>query len=150
MTTDLDDPPVTSSTGRRLPQEVLLVVAALLVAVGLSRGPLATPATIDRLVVDNPTEYDLQVTARGPDERSSVAIATVSRGQQHLVEEVIDQGDSWVFHFAGQGRDGADLTVSRDDLARAGWVLTVPDEIAQDLRSKGAPPTPLTGGRVAP
>lgn len=79
-----------------------------------------------------------------------MAIATVSRGQQHLVEEIIDQGGTWVFHFAGQGRDGTDLTVGRDDLASSGWVLTVPDEIAQDLRAKGAPPTPLTGGRVAP
>lgn len=150
MTTDLEDPPLASSTGHRLPPEIFLVVAALLVAVGLSRGPLATPATVDRLVIDNPTEYDLQVTARGPTERASVAVATVSRGQRLTADQVIDQGDTWVFHFAGQGRDGTDVTIDRDDLAREGWVLTIPDEVAQDLRAKGAPPTPLTGGRVAP
>ncbi len=54
------------------------------------------------------------------------------------------QGDTWIFHFVGQGEDGGELQISHSELARQAWHLDIPDAVAQRLNAAGASPSPTT------
>lgn len=142
----LAPPPVTPAP--RQPAWLAMLVVALAIAALLAHGPLGLPDRIPRLVIDNPTDYDVLVTARRPGEPDRLVLASVGRGSHLEVTDPIDLGDTWVFHFAGQGVDGMDVSVPRRDLADRSWTLVVPPEVADDLAAKGAPPTPLRSGGV--
>ncbi len=137
-------PPTPPAT--RQPAWMALLVVALAIAAVLAHGPLGLPDRVPRLVLDNPTEYDELVTARRPGEPDHVVVSSVGRGSRLEVDDVIDLGDTWVFHFAGQGVDGIDVGVARRELVDGSWTLVVPPEVAADLAAKGAPPTPLPPG----
>lgn len=141
-------PPADPAARPTIPILLVGVVVAMLVASALAHGPLGLPARAPRLVLENPTEYDVMVTARRPGEADHLLLASVGRGARLEVDEVVDLGDTWIFHFAGQGVDGIDVAVSRSGLSDGGWTFVVPDEVADDLAAKGAPPTPLRPGAV--
>ena len=61
--------------------------------------------------------------------------------------EVLDLGDDWTFVFSRQGLTAATVDVTHDQLARADWHLTVPDEVATKLRDAGQIPYPREGDR---
>jgi hypothetical protein len=102
----------------------------------------ATPPMVDRLTIENASEFAFNVDVTGSSRGGSLDVGRVDRGSTIVVEKVIDQGDPWVFHFSGQGQDGGALSVDRQQLARQGWRLTIPDSAVQRLRAAGAPPTP--------
>ena len=137
-------PPVTPAA--RQPAWLALLVVAMAIAAGLAQGPFGLPDRVPRLVIDNPTDYDVLVTARRPGEPDHLLLTSVGRGTRLEVTDPIDLGDTWVFHFAGQGVDGMDVSVPRSQLVDGAWTFVVPPEVAGDLAAKGAPPTPLRTG----
>ena len=70
-----------------------------------------------------------------------IGLATVGRERTRAVEEVIDQGPSWIFRFSYGGVDGGELAMSRAELERARWTITVPEEFAARMRAAGLGPS---------
>jgi hypothetical protein len=130
----------TSSRRRIQPAWIILGVVALLGLVIVSR-LVPNPSAVDRVTIHNPTEYDLDVDARSGNEGWTPIGIAIARSDT-AIKDVIDLGDSWTFRFAGQGRDGGEVRVTRDQLAANDWTLEVPASVGGQIRATGAPPSP--------
>lgn len=128
------------SVGVGLVAVALGLAAALAVAfvAGLSSGP----ATVPRLTFENPTEYALAVEVRPGTDSAWTSAGSVRQKSTAVVEEVVDQGDVWVFRFDSQGRSGGELQLTRSELEDSGWRVAIPPEVGKRLAESGAPPTP--------
>ena len=124
-------------TPLRSPQRAVgLFLAAAVLAVLIVAPSLSTAAFVPRLTIDNPTAFDVNVElASGADD--GVALGTIGREGQSVLEEVADPGGQWTFRFSYAGVDGGDLVLSRADLRSAGWQLVVPAEVGERLLAAG-------------
>jgi hypothetical protein len=122
----------------------LVGVAAIVVFVVISHLATTSPKTIPRLAVANGSVYDLDIDVTGANRDGWTGVGTAKAHSTKEFHDVIDQGNAWVFHFAGQGQDGGELQISRKDLARKSWHIDIPDAVAQRLHSAGASPSPAT------
>lgn len=68
-----------------------------------------------------------------------VAVGTVQRATTSTFEEIVDQGDAWIFRFSTQGEDSGELQVARQQLERDGWRIRVPAEVGEQLAVEGVP-----------
>jgi hypothetical protein len=116
------------------------VAAAVLAIVVFSR-ILAGPSFVKRVVVTNPTHYQVSVTVGSPGRGEVMALTTIEHDSTADVDAVIDQGPLWVFRFSDQGHDGGAVTVSRDELRARGWRISIPAEVGQRLAAAGALPS---------
>lgn len=139
---DLLAPPRPRSDRRALVagQSVAAALAAL-VAVLLTSGLTADPATVDRVTVVNPYPYQLAIDVAGAGERSTMAVGTVERERRAVFERVVDQGDVWVFRFSYAGAVAGEVTVERDELRRANWTIETPAGTEARLRGAGLAPS---------
>lgn len=124
-------------------------VAALLVGAALfalATGPLSafldTPSFIDRITFVNESEYDISIDVTTSSRDGWLSVGTAQRRATSAHEEVIDQGGVWIFRFAAQGEAAGELRMTRADLEDADWTVRIPDRVREELRAKGAPPTP--------
>jgi hypothetical protein len=118
-----------------------LVLLALLVA--SCSGP---PATVERITIANPTAYDLDVDVTAPGQEGRLPIALVEAGSEDLVQDVIDQGEVWIFRFLHFGDPVGELRLTRAELERNGWHVEVPAEVGERLKQLGRPTSEeLTG-----
>jgi len=115
-----------------------VVVLSTALAFGLSG---LEPHRIDRLTIDNTTEYDLFVEVRG-DGEGWMPVIISPRGRAAAAQHVIDQGDTWTFRFTGQGYHGGTAQYRRDTLISAGWRIEAGPAIQQQIASQGAEPSP--------
>lgn len=112
------------------------VVVVMLVAVPRF---LDAPHRVDRLTVENPTGYDISIEVTDRRRRGWVAVGTVQRATTSTFEEIVDQGDVWIFRFSTQGEDSGELQVARQQLERDGWRMRVPAEVGEQLEVEGVP-----------
>lgn len=125
------------------------VVVAALVPLALfgATGFLDPPATVARLTITNPTDYDLSV-AVGTDDGTPgndadtdvVRLLTVLHGRTASTDHVPDQGDTWRIELRSQGVEADPIVLTRDQLEAADWQVSVPDAVADQLAERGAPP----------
>jgi hypothetical protein len=111
----------------------LLVLAVLLAACS---GP---PPTVDRITITNPTDYDLDVEVSGGERDGWLPLAIVEARSEHVVQEVIDQGEAWIFRFLHWGGPVGELSLTRAELERSDWRVDVPVEIQEQLQQLGRP-----------
>lgn len=143
MTTRTTLRSVGGAGARTRPSKIIVAVA---IAVGLVlvlprlSVLVETPAFVDQISFDNPTVYDLSIEVTGADRRGWLAIGTARRQEATTFEEIADQGEVWIFRFAGQGQGGGELRVNRSDLERSGWKVAIPERVGEELRAKGAAP----------
>lgn len=116
---------------------MLGLVALLLWLVACS----GSPSTVDRITIVNSTGYDLDVDVAGPEQASWLPVAIADAGSEELAEEVIDQGEVWVFRFVHWGDPVGELSLTRARLAEEGWRVEVPEEIEERLQQLGRPPS---------
>lgn len=114
---------------------VLVLVVVLRLLLPLFEGP----GHVDRLVVVNPTDYEITVAASEPGERARSPLGSVDPGEEAVFERVVDQGDEWVFHFRSQGRDAGSLEVSEAELEADDWRLPIPGSVGEALAAEGVP-----------
>ena len=133
-------PPAVRSRRPALLLGVLIVIAAA-GAYQLIQGLDPSKSFVDRVTIVNPTPYELEVEVSGPDRASTIDLGTVPREQTKTFEDVLDQGDGWTFRFALAHLQGGEITVTRDDLARGEWRVTVPSAVADRLAAAGASPS---------
>jgi hypothetical protein len=116
---------------------------ALGLVVAACAGP---PSTVKEITIVNPTSYDLAVEVTGRARDSWLPLAVVEAGSEDAAQEVLDQGDVWVFRFLHWGQTITELSVTRAELQRSGWHLDIPAEVEQELQEMGRPPAEeLTG-----
>jgi len=134
-------PPQTAPT--RLGRNIAAVVVGGVVALALIFGgaqALEGPSVINRVVIDNPTAYPLEIAVAGGDGDSLLTLGPVSSGERHAFASVIDQGDRWVVHATSARTDGGAFVVRRAELERTDWVITIPDSVGSTLAANGASP----------
>jgi hypothetical protein len=129
----------------RLGRDLAVLVVGGLVALAIIIGVMAAvegPTFVDRVSIENATLYTLDVEVTGADRDGWLALGLVSPGDRRAVSDVVDEGDRWVVRVSSAGIDGGEVAVSRDELERSGWVITIPDEATNRLAENGAtPPT---------
>lgn len=131
----------------RLGRDIALLAAGAVLAVALILGVLAavrSPGFVDHVTIANPTPYAVDVYVTSGDGHSRVTLGSVSPGERHTFSTVVDQGDLWVVHVSSADTDGGTVAVSRSNLERNNWVVTIPDQVATKLTADGAIPHPAT------
>jgi hypothetical protein len=126
---------------------IIIAIAAVLV-VGLI--VLAEPGRVGQLSVTNASEYDIGIEITSGEGGTWLPFAVIGQRSTREFQDVLDQGNTWVFSFRSQGRDGGEMTMSRADLAAAGWKITVPDTAIEQFRQDGAPPSPCFAADCPP
>jgi hypothetical protein len=109
----------------------ILVVALLAIAIRITEGP----DFVNRVSVANRTGYDLDVDVTSASRDGWLPLSVATTGSTAVTREVIDMQDTWIFRFSHEGVSVGELRVSRDDLARNGWTIRVPERVAQQLRT---------------
>jgi hypothetical protein len=135
----------TSGFPRRLSRWWWLGLGAgiLVIAVLVVHPVLGGPSFVHRLTISNPSEFDMTVVVSPAGRQERLALGTVRHRSSTDLQDVIDQGSQWAFHFTAGGRDGGEVQVPRAELSRNGWRLQIPEEVATRLRSSGAVPPPF-------
>jgi len=120
----------------RFPIIATIVVVAVLMVASLEL--LNEPNHVSRVTIANPSEYALDVAVTSGGRHGWLALSGVPVGATRDFHDVLDQGNTWVFSFRAQGRDGGELSMSRADLEASGWNITVPAQVLDRLRAAGA------------
>jgi hypothetical protein len=119
-----------------------LLALALLVASCSGPAP-----RVDRITISNPTAYDIDVEVTDRDRDGWLPVAIVEAGSEHISQDVIDQGEVWVFRFLHWGDPVGEFSPTRAELERNGWRVEVPGEVEERLQELGRP---MSGELVDP
>jgi hypothetical protein len=119
---------------------VVIVAAAVLLTLLVDLS--GRPKTVPHITFENPTAYALDIEVSPGTGTGWTSAGSVAQHATADVQEVVDQGDEWLFRFDSQGETGGQLRLSRTELEAAGWRVTIPPEVGQRLADAGAPPTP--------
>jgi hypothetical protein len=123
----------------------ILAVALVVVAAGLLTFLVdlsGSPKTVSRITFENPTAYALDIEVSPGTDTGWTSAGSVRQQSTTDVQEVLDQGDVWLFRFDSQGESGGQLRMSRTELEAAGWRIVIPTDVGLRLAAAGAPPTP--------
>ena len=138
------------SIGRYVRADAVAIIIAIASVLVVGLIVLAEPARISHLTVTNSSEYDVAIELTSGESGTWLPFAVVGQRSTREFQDVLDQGDTWVFAFRSQGRDGGEMTLSRADLAAAGWNVTVPEATVEQVRGDGAPPSPCFAAECPP
>jgi hypothetical protein len=106
----------------------------------------ALPCTVERITIANSTEYDIDVEVTGQDGQGWLPLAIVEARSEEGVEDVINQGEVWIFRFEHFGDSVGELRLTRGELEGSGWRVEIPPEVGQRLQELGRPTSEeLTG-----
>jgi hypothetical protein len=97
----------------------------------------AVPTFVRRLTLVNPTSYEIQVAVAGAGADGWLDLGEIAPGSVRTVEEVIDQGQRWTFRVRRAQVGDAQLVVSRQELRRVGWRMTIPALFIEHLGAQG-------------
>jgi hypothetical protein len=125
------------------PREVLVVaLAAAIIITALAgiQAALRGPEFVDRVTVVNETPYliDIEITSAGGD--GWLGLGPVSPDARHSFRSVVDQGDRWIFHVTAGPYEGGEFSLSKTELEREHWRVTIPVDVDRRLESSGAAP----------
>ena len=120
----------------------LAIAAAVVVAMVALLWPGGRlPSYVDAITVVNPHQWDAEADVTGAGRDGWFGMGSVERTDSHTFEQVIDQGEQWVFRFTYGGVDGGELVVPRTELEASGWKVTVPEQFAERMRAAGVGPS---------
>jgi hypothetical protein len=116
----------------------LATAVALTFVVDLGGGP----STVPRLTYQNPTDYALDVEVSSGPGAGWTPAGHVDQRATGVANDVVDQGDVWLFRFSSQGVTTPELRLTRAELVASGWTVDVPTDIGRQLAETGAPRSP--------
>jgi hypothetical protein len=145
--TDVTSRPVRSRP--RAPIIALVVAVALLgiALFALIRAATATPSVVERVAIDNATPYGVEVTLSDSGSGGTILLGRALPERETTWQEVLDGGELWNFSFTRAGIVAGEVEVSRAQLERDGWRVTVPASVGQRLEDAGQRPYPEEGAR---
>jgi hypothetical protein len=131
------------SVPRRRSALVLVLLAALAAAgaVPLVAGALRDPVHVDRVAVENPSPWRVNVAVSDAGQDGWLLLGPVDPEEVREFHDVVDQGEKWTFRFSYDGHVAV-ADVTRADLAAAGWQVPLPDTLAAELEASDEPETP--------
>jgi hypothetical protein len=131
------------STPLRSPERAIgLFLGAAILAVLIVAPALSTGSVVDRLTVDNPTAYDVNVEIAASDRDGWLDLGTVGRESESVLEAVADPGGgTLVIRFSYAGVEAGDTLVTRPGPQDGGWRVTVPVEVGERLADVGFGPS---------
>jgi hypothetical protein len=97
---------------------------------------------IDSITIVNDTDYQAKTEVTGADRNNWLLLTHAQQRQTTSVEEVIDQGETWIFRFDYIGKHEEEVEVSRQELKQDDWTIEVPIIFEQRLRALGVPAPP--------
>jgi hypothetical protein len=124
------------------PWRWVLAGAVALLAVWLWVSFSATPSAVKRVAITNNTDYTMGIAISGPGQDNWMDLGWATHNQVTVFEQVVDQGKTWTFRVSAQGHDGGEFSVTRNDLVRSGWRVTIPTSVETQLRTAGVTPDP--------
>lgn len=130
-----------------VPRQIVLIGVSVLIGVAViatTYAAVRTSASIDRFRVVNETPYlvDIEVTSNARD--GWLELGPISSGESHDFGTVVDQGDRWIFHVTAGPHEGGEFSMTRSELERARWRVTIPDVVRARLDAGGAVPRTLS------
>jgi hypothetical protein len=96
---------------------------------------------VERIVIDNSTEYSANVDVTGGARDGWLPLTTADAHETTAVGDVYDQGSTWIFRFSYLDYE-EEIRLTRAELARSEWHVNVPDSFAAELRDRGVLPPP--------
>lgn len=126
------------SRGDRVVAVVAAVAAVALLSLVIPA--LRLPPYVDSVTVSNPHVWHAEVDVGRPDGSRWIGLGHVGRENTVTFRSVIDAGDEWTFRFAYGGTEQGQLVVSRAELERSKWTVTIPDTFAARMRAAGESP----------
>ena len=137
-----------SATPRRFRLQIRwtwFAVAVAAVTFALIVPPMmSSPATVPRVSFVNPTAYALDVAVTSARHDGWTELGTAPPHSTTTDQAVIDEGETFVFHFMSQGQDGGETQVTRTVLRSTGWQVVIPGSVGTTLTRHGASPTPVS------
>ncbi len=134
----LTRPPQFRANARRRLAAVTSVIAVAVLVLGGS-WVMRGPDFVERVTIENPTGFDVDVDVAGPDGRV-LGLTQVQAGRTKEVRSVIDQGVSWMISFVYAGRAVGSVDVDRETLEGDDWRIEVPQEVERRLVTAGYEP----------
>jgi hypothetical protein len=105
-------------------------------------GACSSVSFVDELSIINNTEYSANVEVTDGDREGWLRLNSLEPNSTTVIEDVIDQGEIWIFRFDYLGRYQVEMEVPSSELAQNDWSIEVPQSFEQDLRDMGLPPPP--------
>ena len=96
---------------------------------------------VDRVVLVNTTDYDIEVDVKGAGDDSWLELGTAHGKSETVNEVVIDQGATWIFRFSYAGEDLGQERITRANLVSNNWRYEIPERVGQTLKEKGYAPS---------
>jgi len=96
---------------------------------------LSAPQKVGSLTVQNPTAYDVDVTASSTPTGAVTDVGVVGAGATLSFADVADEGGNWYFHLRAQGVDLGTIHLTRAQLAGDGWRLTLDRGLDQRVQA---------------
>lgn len=100
------------------------------------------PRFVERLTVVNGTDYPATVGVSDGQRSGWLGLTVVGAHEKRSVQEVLDQGDVWIFRFDYAGEHVEEVTMTRRELQATNWAAEVPDSFGERLKDMGVPPPP--------
>ncbi len=113
-----------------------------LLMISLTVAACSNVSFVEEITFLNETDYPAHVEISDEARQGWLGLTVALRDQETTVQEVIDQGDIWVFRFEYAGEHVQDLEISRSELVRSDWTVEVPDSFGETLERLGVEPPP--------
>jgi hypothetical protein len=97
---------------------------------------------VDEVTIVNDTEYSANIDVTGKTRNGWLGLTAVQPESTTTVEEVIDQGEMWIFRFDYVGKHDEEVEVTRSELEGNDWTVEVPESFEQQLHDLDVPPPP--------
>lgn len=138
MTSTLTDLPATGLKRSRITVAVVALIAATAVVLYALTTMLTGPAFVDHIVVRNPTRDSIDVYATGQARDGWSSIGNVEPRGTTTAEQIIDQGATWILQFRSAGIVGGELRISRSQLQRSRWTISIPARVEAQIGRNGS------------
>ena len=120
------------------------VAAVVVIAVALLPG-MQLPTFVRRVTVTNATSYGIDVQVTNPQRDGWIDLGGYPPLTTRAVDQVVDQGPNWVFRFTYGGDDIGQIAMTKAELKRANWQVTIPAELGERLVAVGRPASARVG-----
>lgn len=120
-------------------------VAAVVVAAAVLLPGMRLPTFVRRVTVTNATAYGIEVEVTNPQRDGWLDLGGFSPMSTRAVHQIVDQGANWVFRFTYGGDDVGQTAMSRAELKRTNWRVTIPAELGERLAAAGRPASARSG-----
>ena len=120
-------------------------LAAIIVVVGYAgTRALQGPHVVPHVTIVNPSKYAVEVETAGAKRDGWTVLGSTPPKSSSTLDDVIDQGSTWVFRVHAQGVSGGDFVMSRALLARLHWQVTIPSDVIDKLAAQRISASPTT------